>query len=242
VEHAGKLPLLLLDGEQIVGAKQNRIVNASFLIQPGLAANIPVSCVEQRRWEHGKRDFGTSDTTVSARLRASKHQRVCRSLQSRSNYDADQRSVWSDVDGYLERTGTFSITSSFDDAYRSRRQQTQGTLDALNPVPNQVGLAVVLGERLLSLDVFGSPSLYGRAYKKIARGILAEEYDRTETASAADAVTTVRAALSQIAALRVSVNPAPGGGETVHGRSHRLSFTGIVGKGALYHAMATETA
>ncbi len=33
--HRGTLPLLLLDGEQIVGAMQNRILNASFLVEPG---------------------------------------------------------------------------------------------------------------------------------------------------------------------------------------------------------------
>lgn len=46
---AGQL-LFLLDGEELVGAKQNRILNLSILAPAGSGLEIPVSCVEQGRW------------------------------------------------------------------------------------------------------------------------------------------------------------------------------------------------
>ena len=50
VANLGDLPMLLLDGEQLVGAKQNRILNMTVLVAARSEVTIPVSCVEQGRW------------------------------------------------------------------------------------------------------------------------------------------------------------------------------------------------
>ena len=42
--------VLLYDGEELVGAKQNRILNVSVLVEAKSTLTIPVSCVEQGRW------------------------------------------------------------------------------------------------------------------------------------------------------------------------------------------------
>jgi len=52
--------VLIVDGTELVGAKQNRIVNASFLIPPESVTRIPVSCVEQGRWGYKGREFAPS--------------------------------------------------------------------------------------------------------------------------------------------------------------------------------------
>jgi len=43
-------PVLLLDGEELTGAKQNRVLNLSIMIPPETDMMIPVSCVESGRW------------------------------------------------------------------------------------------------------------------------------------------------------------------------------------------------
>ena len=42
--------VLLYDGEELVGAKQNRILNVTVLVAEQTGVRIPVSCVEQGRW------------------------------------------------------------------------------------------------------------------------------------------------------------------------------------------------
>jgi len=45
-------PILILDGEQLVGAKQNRMTNRSIILPPESVTKIPVSCMENGHLVH----------------------------------------------------------------------------------------------------------------------------------------------------------------------------------------------
>jgi len=45
VANGADRPLLLLDGEELIGAKQNRILNTTVLVAAHTEVTIPVSCV-----------------------------------------------------------------------------------------------------------------------------------------------------------------------------------------------------
>src|SRR5437762_2180611 len=46
VVNAGASPVLLLDGEELLGARQNRVLNTSILLKQSSETIIPVSCTE----------------------------------------------------------------------------------------------------------------------------------------------------------------------------------------------------
>ena len=50
VENKGDIRILFIEGEELVGAKQNRVLNTSVLIAAKSRVKIPVSCVEAGRW------------------------------------------------------------------------------------------------------------------------------------------------------------------------------------------------
>src|SRR5438876_245510 len=47
VTNLADVPVLLLDGEELVGARQNRVLNTSILVKERSETVIPVSCTEQ---------------------------------------------------------------------------------------------------------------------------------------------------------------------------------------------------
>ncbi len=50
VENNGRLPVLFLEGEELVGAKQNRVMRTSIVVAAGTQVIVPVCCTERGRW------------------------------------------------------------------------------------------------------------------------------------------------------------------------------------------------
>jgi len=236
VEHGGQRMLLLLDGEQLLGAKQNRIFNASFLVAPGTTADIPVSCVERGRWQFASPDFKASETTLTGAARAAKLHRVTTSVTTGRGYDADQGAVWRDVDAYLTKTKVTSRTSAFADGYRTKSSVVEQELEHVRPLANQIGLAVVHNGKFLCMDVFQAPALYARAWRKVVRGILGDELDAGAVSE--DAKEIVSRTLTAIASAPSKRTRAPGCGEALHGSAGRVSFAAAIFGGKVIHAFA----
>ena len=54
-------PVLLFDGEEVAGAKKDRIINLSVLVAAASTLRVPVSCVEAGRWRRESPHFGVAD-------------------------------------------------------------------------------------------------------------------------------------------------------------------------------------
>ncbi len=90
VHNEGDLRVLFLEGEELVGAKQNRILNTSVLIAAHSNSRIPVSCVEAGRWGYKSRRFGSSGTHSPAVLRRVLKASVSRSVREKRGHYSDQ--------------------------------------------------------------------------------------------------------------------------------------------------------
>src|SRR6516162_10813894 len=70
LENNADLPVLLIDGEELVGAKQNRVLNLTILAPAKQTTVIPVSCVEAGRWAMSPADVKTADYMMYSMGRA----------------------------------------------------------------------------------------------------------------------------------------------------------------------------
>ena len=84
------LPIFLLDGEDLVGAKQNRILNLSILVPAASNFEVPVSCVEQGRWSWRSRGFQSAGRVIYSKLRRSNAEAVSQSLFATGSRRGDQ--------------------------------------------------------------------------------------------------------------------------------------------------------
>src|SRR5260370_19892305 len=60
LENNADIPVLLVDGEELVGAKQNRVLNLTILAPAKRTTIIPVSCVDAGRWTSPSRNLQPS--------------------------------------------------------------------------------------------------------------------------------------------------------------------------------------
>ena len=140
--------VIILDGEELVGAKQNRIVNTTIVVAATTNLTIPVSCVEQHRWRYTSRSFGSSNSMAYSSLRRMKHEHVTRNLRMHTSYDTNQSEIWDAVESKARALTTDSETMSMSDIYE---QSVDNTDDALREkVPHldkQVGFLAFIDRK-----------------------------------------------------------------------------------------------
>ncbi len=89
--------VLLLDGEEVAGAKQNRVLNTSILVKEKSELIIPVSCTEQGRWSYQTDEFFNSENIMSFKIRSKKAANVTDSLKESGSYHSDQGAIWDGI-------------------------------------------------------------------------------------------------------------------------------------------------
>jgi hypothetical protein len=169
VKNSGGAPVLILDGEELVGAKQNRIVNVTILVSPHSDIVIPVSCTEAGRWAYSRRGFAAAGRVLNQEIRYSKAAAVTKNLKERRARFADQGAVWDGVSKALFALDAASPTSALGDGFDGRANDIKGFLETLKPQPRQIGVIYRIDGMLAGLDLFGSKHAFAQGFAKLVR-------------------------------------------------------------------------
>ena len=178
VENLGDRPILLLDGEELLGAKQNRILNTTVLIAAHTTVEIPVSCVEQGRWGYRGRQFAASDVSLFASLRQKKSTWVGESLRQARGHVADQGGVWEGLAARAAERGVQSPTGAMHDFYLRYENDIGAARKAFAPAPGQLGALVYISGRWVGLDLLAGAALFSRAWPRLVAGYAADAIGR----------------------------------------------------------------
>jgi ARG/rhodanese/phosphatase superfamily protein len=218
-------PLLLLDGEQLLGAKQNRILNTTVLIAANATVTVPVSCVEQGRWGYRERHFTPSDVSLFASVRRAKADSVTRSARAGRGHVADQGGVW---DALAARTAEHAVpspTGAMHDFFAHYAADIDATRTALAPVPGQIGAVVYLEGRWAGLELLAGPGLFARAWPRLCAGYAGDSIGRKAARRRVPSSATV---LANLAACPTETVSAVGLGAEYRLTGEKLAGAGLV--------------
>ena len=103
--------VFLMAGEQVVGCKQNRVLNASIMVPGHSEIPLPVTCVEGGRWGYQSSVFSSGFTSSHHHLRAMMDAQATQSYKFVGAPRSDQAAVWGEVSRKLNAMGSRSPSS-----------------------------------------------------------------------------------------------------------------------------------
>ncbi len=156
VKNKCKRPLLIPEGEILMGAKQNRVINVTVLVAAGVKFVLPVSCVESGRWQYKSRHFETKCCAPPS-LRNKKLRAVHRNRSASGIAASDQGEVWDEVQACLAGVSAQSETASLTDAFDAAEETLKEHAKRLVLPEGAAGVLVGRNDRIIGMDLFDSP-------------------------------------------------------------------------------------
>ena len=238
LENSADLPVLLVDGEELVGAKQNRVLNLTILAPPKHTTVIPVSCVEAGRWSWAASDLRTADHIMYSGLRAKRVLHVTQSMRLRGSHLSNQEEVWGDIAGKAARLHTKSPTSAMFAMYESHANSIEEFIRAFSWAERQCGVAFAISGRLLGLDIFDHPETMRRFFQKLIRSYALDALDSAPGPNEAMRPELLIGFLDQIATAQSFSNNALGLGKDVRFSGPRISGAALWAQDRYVHICA----
>jgi hypothetical protein len=232
-------PVLVVDGEELIGAKQNRIVNLTILVPARSRIHLPVSCVEAGRWHHRTRHFGTAPRTYYASGRAMKARAVTESYRMVGRPVSDQGAIWDDIARKSERLLAHSDTSAMDVMYDGSASELRHFEAHFEPVAGQTGAVFLIAGAPIGLDLFDSPATWQKLAPKLVASYGLDAVDRGTAAGVTREPRFVKGAaedlLARVRELQVERYPSAGLGEDFRLSGPSLAGGALVVEEALVH-------
>jgi len=166
-DNQGDTKVLLVDGDELVGAKQNRIINLTILVAAHSQVEIPVSCVEAGRWSYRSAEFESLKRSMYSRARAAKAEHVTVRLRRSGERYANQAEVWDNVAACSMDLGVDSATDSMGDIFDQHEKRLRGYREAFKAQAGQVGAAFVVDGKVQGIEVFEHPRPFARYLERL---------------------------------------------------------------------------
>jgi hypothetical protein len=179
--NTGTKRVFLLDGEQLIGAKQNRVLNLSIIVAGGKIIVIPVTCVESGRWKHRTSQFSSAPNVHYAEGRARKMAQVSESMRATGQRRSDQGRVWDDIRDKSTRFSVASETAAMSDIFAQESDNLQDYVGSFSALEGQSGAVFVIDGQIVGLDLFDSAETLKKLFAKLLHSYGLDALDRARS-------------------------------------------------------------
>jgi hypothetical protein len=250
VSHGGSVPdlklinkspqkLLVVDGEEVIGAKQNRIVNATFLIAGQTEITIPVSCVEQGRWSYRSQKFASGKKVMPSSMRREHQKVVAMSLDEGIGYRSNQGMIWDELALKSERMAVHSSTGAMADLFEGQKDRLGEYLKAFRLVDCQIGAVFAINGRVVGLECFSHQQTFSKFFKKLVQSYALDALDWLEGGDNNQVSTeSVRHFLEGVQNAPGKPHASLGLGENIRFEDDSVSGASLVHEGRVLHLSA----
>jgi hypothetical protein len=159
--------VFLLDGEEVIGAKQNRIFNLSIMAPAG--KTIIISCVEAGRWHHRSGEFAAAARAQYAEGRARKMAFVTENMKRSGRKASNQGDVWNSISEKFSKFREYSDTAAMSDLYEQQERPLEDYVKSFSPLPSQIGAVFALDGEVIGIKLFDSPETFKKLFPKLLR-------------------------------------------------------------------------
>jgi len=215
--------VLIYDGEEVEGAKQNRIVNVSVLVEAGSTLPIPVSCVEQGRWSWQSEQFRAAGRTPSPDVRRAKAEMLAQGPLVRG---LAQSAVWSAVSAKEAERGFRSASSAHSDLIEHERPRIDDMARHFPLQPGQCGMVLGADGKIVCMDAVSRPDVFARLYPALITGYMLDGAHLAGRPAPADGA--VGEFLSAVAGATRTTGEAAGLGQDIRLQGPRVVGSGLV--------------
>src|SRR5215208_5043852 len=239
VVNEGSQRVLILEGDKLMGAKHNRVVNSSVLVAAGSDLTLPLSCIECGRWSYRSRAFSPGTGSPHVALRRLKTRSVHDySLRRGRVHRSDQVAVWREV----HRKARLLAVASPTHALQYSRSRLYERLDAFEKLARNLpegtsGVVVAIGERLVLLEVLAGPRTFARVFRKLLSGYALESV-RLDRPYGTPDPPAVRSFIEAAAKAAHDEHQVVGAGRDVRFEDDGISGYALVGERGVLHAAA----
>ena len=246
VHNQGAKPVLLYEGEEVIGAQQNRVIDISILIAANAKTQIPVSCVEQGRWDgrrHQER-FIPSRQTADPRMRKLKNKRARMNAAAGLGARADQGEVWREVADRGVEMQSISPTGAMNDIFEGNRDKLGEIREGVRLHEGQCGSVAVIGGKIAMLDFVGRADVFAALQPAIVEGYALDALgheraaDESDTGEGVDAGTVRGFTLLACDAPAAARTQGPGIGETARFAANGVEGSALIAGGEMVQMTA----
>jgi len=227
--------VFLMEGEELVGAKQNRTLNISILVPAGEEIKIPVTCVESGRWAYDSPVFRRSERAHFSKGRRSKMASVSMSMQVEDSPHADQGEVWSQISEKASKMKSHSRTSAMSDIFEDNKEKIEEYVLAFTPVENQSGMLVMVGDDIVGLDLFDHTETLNKLMPKLVRSYALDAIEIRTKKRYQPKQCDAKELLKKTAAANTTTHPGIGDGENIRIQNEEVVGGALVVDGHVVH-------